>query len=108
MNGIINTKYMPKARPTVKTNSDINTLYQLVFDRPTRHDIAEAIGQINTPNNILSLRQQGWDIETVRIPFTNHFGEATWRGRYLLSQEHIEYAIDNHFSDVDCACYQAN
>ena len=103
MNGIANTKYMPKARPTVRSNSDFDTLYQLVFDRPTRHDIADAIGQINTPNNVLKLRQQGWDIETVRIPYTNQFGEATWRGRYLLAQHHIDYAIDKYFNDVDYA-----
>lgn len=45
----------------------------------------EEIGDGRLSNTIMGLRQKGYDIDCLRIDIQNRYGEATWYGKYVFS-----------------------
>ena len=75
--------------------SDLKALRVLIVGKPTRYDIQKVNESVNAPDNIWRLRKNGWDIETERYCYQKPSGKKGWLGRYNLSKEHRQYAIDS-------------
>lgn len=46
----------------------------------------EQIGDGRLSNTIMGLRRKGYDIDCLRIDIQNRYGEPTWYGKYVFSQ----------------------
>jgi len=46
----------------------------------------EQIGDGRLSNTIMGLRRKGHDIDCLRIDIQNRYGEPTWYGKYVFSQ----------------------
>jgi len=103
-----NYKYLPKAKPTTRLESDIEALRVLIAGKPTRYDIQKHNEIVNAPQNIYRLRMLGWDIETGSIHFRKPSGKKSWLAGYSLSSVHRKYAIDKGIVDISIKAFSEN